>query len=294
MLESDTRRIKQVINMKKDQLTLAYSTCPNDTFIFHAMAKRLVDMQGLEFKIDLADVEALNRAAAKGVYAVSKLSFAAIGHLQGRYRILESGAALGRGCGPLIVARPDFNPERLVDAKIAVPGHWTTANLLFGLYIGRQLPVEVMTFDRIMPAVADGTVDAGVIIHEGRFTYPEHNLVCLADLGQWWEEKTDLPIPLGAIAVREDISRETTDKINRVIHCSIEFAHANPDAAEGYICSHAQEMAPEVIRQHIDLYVNPFSLQLGDTGKMAIAELFVRAVQKHIIPSCDIQNLFST
>jgi len=128
--------------MNKDQLPLAYSTCPNDTFIFHALAEQLVDMQGLSFKIDLADVEALNRAAAKGVYAVSKLSFAAIGHLQGRYRILESGAALGRGCGPLIVARPDFEPARLGEARIAVPGLWTTANLLLGLYVGSQWPVE--------------------------------------------------------------------------------------------------------------------------------------------------------
>jgi 1,4-dihydroxy-6-naphthoate synthase len=275
-------------------LSLAYSTCPNDTFIFHALAERLVDMRGLSFQIDLADVEALNRAAAKGVYAVSKLSFAAIGHLQGRYRILDSGAALGRGCGPLIVARPDFDRKHLADAKIAVPGHWTTANLLLGLYIGRKIPVEAMTFDRIMPAVADGTVDAGVIIHEGRFTYPAYNLACLADLGQWWEEKTGLPIPLGAIAIREDVGRETAGKISRVIHSSIEFAQANPDASDGYICKHAQEMAPEVIRQHIDLYVNSFSLKLGDTGKGAIAELFCQAVEKRIIPAGDSQNLFST
>ncbi|MCP3952997.1 MAG: 1,4-dihydroxy-6-naphthoate synthase, partial [Desulfobacterales bacterium] len=215
-------------------LSLAYSTCPNDTYIFHALAERLIDMQGLAFNIDLADVEALNRAAENGVYAVSKLSFAAIGHLQGRYRILESGAALGRGCGPLIVTRPDFNPERLADAKIAVPGHWTTANLLLGLFIGRKLPVEAMTFDRIMPAVANGVVDVGVIIHEGRFTFSNYNLTCLADLGQWWEAETGLPIPLGAIAVREDVGRETAGKINRIIYSSIEFAHARPDASDGY------------------------------------------------------------
>lgn len=265
------------------QLNLAYSTCPNDTFIFHALAERLVDMRELTFTIDLADVEALNQAAARGVYAVSKLSFAAIGHLKGRYRILESGAALGRGCGPLIVTRADFDRKRLMEARIAIPGHWTTANLLLGLYAGRPLPVEVLTFDKIMPAVADGTFDAGVIIHEGRFTYPEYNLVCLQDLGQWWEDETGLPIPLGAIAVREDISRETAGKIGRTIRSSIEYAHANPDAARGYIRRHALEMDPEVIQRHIDLYVNSFSLQLGVTGKRAVTEMFERASQKGIL-----------
>ncbi len=269
--------------MTEKLLSLAYSTCPNDTFIFHALAKRLVDMRGLGFKIDMADVEALNRAASKGVYAVSKLSFAAIGHLQGRYRILESGAALGRGCGPLIVARPDFDRQHLADAKIAVPGHWTTANLLLCLYIGRKLSVEAMTFDRIMPAVANGVVDAGVIIHEGRFTYPAYNLTCLADLGQWWEEKTGLPLPLGAIAVREDIGRETAGKISRIIRSSIEFAHAHPEASDSYICKHAQEMAPDVIRQHIELYVNRFSTGLGKEGQRAVGELFFRATQIGIL-----------
>jgi len=280
--------------MKDKLLSLAYSTCPNDTFIFHALAKRLVNMRGLAFTIDLADVEALNRAAAKGVYAVSKLSFAAIGHLQGRYRMLESGAALGRGCGPLIVARPDFNPQRLAEAKIAVPGHWTTANLLLGLYVGRKLPVEAMTFDRIMPAVASGAVDAGVIIHEGRFTYPAYNLTRLVDLGQWWEEETGLPIPLGAIAVREDVGPETAERISDIIRRSIEYAHANGRASEDYIRAHAIEMAPEVIRQHIELYVNPFTLQLGTEGKKAVAELFSMAAQKELFPAQDFQRIART
>jgi 1,4-dihydroxy-6-naphthoate synthase len=258
-------------------LSLAYSTCPNDTFIFHALAERLVNMRGLSFKIELADVEALNRAAAKGVYAVSKLSFAAIGHLQGRYRILESGAALGRGCGPLIVARPDFDPQLLADAKIAVPGLWTTANLLLGLYLGRNRPVEAMTFDRIMPAVADRTVDAGIIIHEGRFTYPDYNLICLADLGQWWETETGHPIPLGAIAVREDVDPEMDHKISDIIRNSIEYAYAHENESDTYIQKHAMEMEPKVIRQHIELYVNKFSIRLGEEGKTAVRELFSQA-----------------
>jgi 1,4-dihydroxy-6-naphthoate synthase len=258
-------------------LSLAYSTCPNDTYIFHALAERLVNMRGLGFRIDLADVEALNKAAGQGRYDVSKLSFAAIGYLQGRYRVLESGAALGRGCGPLIVARPGFDPQRLPEARIAVPGLWTTANLLLGLYLGRKLPVRSMTFDRVMPAVADGRVDAGVIIHEGRFTYPEHNLVCLTDLGQWWETETGYPIPLGAIAVRDDIAPETADKISRVIRSSIEYGAAHPAASADYIGRHAQEMAPEVIRQHIGLYVNDFSVSLKAEGRAAVRELFRQA-----------------
>jgi 1,4-dihydroxy-6-naphthoate synthase len=274
-------------------LSLAYSTCPNDTYIFHALAKRLVDMRGLAFKIDLADVEALNRAAANGVYAVSKLSFAAIGHLQGRYRILESGAALGRGCGPLIVARPDFDRKHLTDAKIAVPGHWTTANLLLGLYLGRKLSVQAMTFDQIMPAVAGGVVDAGVIIHEGRFTYPDYDLVCLEDLGQWWEAETGHPIPLGAIAVRDDIDPETTGKVSSLIRSSIEYAYAHENAADDYIRQYAFEMAPEVIRQHIDLYVNRFSIQLGKKGRQAVAELFARAQREKIIPQLE-RPVFAT
>jgi len=268
----------------KTRLNLAYSTCPNDTFIFHALAERLVNMRELAFTIDLADVEALNQAAARGTYAVSKLSFAAIGHLQGRYRILESGAALGRGCGPLVVARPDFDPAALAQARIAVPGHWTTANLLLGLYLERKLPVEAMTFDRIMPAVANGSVEAGVIIHEGRFTYSEYGLDCLADLGQWWEDETGHPIPLGAIAVRADIDSVIAGHIGEVIRESIEFAYAHPNAAGAYIRRHAQEMAPEVIQQHIDLYVNRFSIQLGPEGRRAVEALFSKARQNDLFP----------
>jgi len=279
--------------MQDKHLTLAYSTCPNDTFIFHALAERLVDMRGLAFRIELADVEALNQAAVRGVYAISKLSFAAIGHLQGRYRILDSGAALGRGCGPLIVARGDFDPRRLSDARIAVPGLWTTANLLLGLYAGRQLPVKAMIFDQIMPAVADGTVDAGVIIHEGRFTYPEYDLVCLQDLGQWWETETGLPIPLGAIAVRDDIDLETAGKVTTIIRSSIEYAFTHPNAASDYIHRHAEEMEPEVIQQHIKLYVNPFSIALGEEGERAVAALFARATEKGILPGSN-GPLFST
>ncbi len=200
---------------------------------------------------------------------------------------MESGAALGRGCGPLIVARPDFDPQRLADAKIAVPGHWTTANLLLGLYIGRKLPVEAMTFDKIMPAVAAGVVDAGVIIHEGRFTYPEYQLVCLADLGRWWEDETGHPIPLGAIAVRDDINSTTARNISAVIRSSIQHAYTNEDAAGNYIRQYAKEMGPEVIRQHIELYVNSFTLQLGAEGELTVTELFSRAKRKGLLPEHD-------
>lgn len=269
------------------RLKLAYSTCPNDTFSFHALSARLVDMRGLAFDIHLADVEALNKAAASGTYAVTKLSFAAIGHLQGRYRILESGAALGRGCGPLIVCRPGFDPQSLIGARIAVPGHWTTANLLLGLYLGRQLAVKAMTFDQVMPAVADGQVDAGVIIHEGRFTYPHYGLECLVDLGQWWENETGHPLPLGAIAVREDVDLATAVRISDTIRNSIEYAHTHPGASRAYIRAHAQEMEPEVIQQHIDLYVNDFSTKLGEEGRAAVRKLFALANSSGLFSNAD-------
>ena len=270
--------------MKKKQLTLAYSTCPNDTFIFHALAERIVDTRGLEFKIALADVEALNQAAAAGVYDISKLSFAAIGHLNGKYRILESGAALGRGCGPMVVARSGFRAQNLSEAKIAVPGYWTTANLLLGLYLGKKIPVQAMTFDRIMPAVVSGAVDAGVIIHEGRFTYPEYGLRCLVDLGRWWEDETGYPIPLGAIAVREDVSPEIAANVSAAIQQSIAYAYDNPGASDCYIQEHAQELSRDVIRQHIELYVNDFSRKMGPEGHAAVEALFSRAVQNGIFP----------
>ncbi len=258
-------------------LSLAYSPCPNDTYLFYALAHRRINLPDIDVDIHLEDVETLNRAAERGIYAISKLSFGALGHLQQSYGLLRSGAALGRGCGPLIVARPGFEPENLAAASVAVPGMWTTARLLLGLYAPEVDEPVPMPFDRIMPAVAEGTVDAGVIIHEGRFTFPAYGLVNIADLGEWWEKRTGLPIPLGGIAVRRDLGAGRAGRIDAAIRESVAWAFDHPGAADGYIREHAQEMAPEVIRQHIGLYVNRFTLDLGEEGEAAVAALFREA-----------------
>jgi 1,4-dihydroxy-6-naphthoate synthase len=266
------------------KLSLAYSTCPNDTYIFYALAHGKIDTGDLEFDIRLNDVEHLNQAARRGENDVSKLSFAAIGHLTETYALLESGAALGRGCGPMVVARPGTDLGRMKTGRVAVPGLWTTANLLLELFSDTRPETVPMVFDQIMPSVAAGETDLGVIIHEGRFTYQNHGLKCLVDLGEWWESETRMPIPLGGIAVRRDIPREIACQVETAIRESIAFTQKNPGQADNYIRSYAQELSEAVIRQHIDLYVNEFSTDIGEEGATAIDRLFLRARSKNIIP----------
>ncbi len=264
-------------------LTLAYSTCPNDTFAFFGLAEGHVKCPDISFDILLADVETLNHAARNRCYDVTKLSFAAMGHLRSSYWLLKSGAALGRGCGPLIVARPGTSIASLSDAIIAVPGMDTTACLLTGLYLAKPPRATAMTFDRIMPEVANGNFDYGVIIHEGRFTYAEYGLVNLLDLGLWWEQQTGLPVPLGCIAASRDLENDMIKKVEMAISDSIVFAFAHPELASPYVSAHAQEMAPAVIQQHIDLYVNAFSLDIGAEGIRAVETLFAMAEESRLI-----------
>lgn len=266
-------------------LTLGYSTCPNDTFIFYAIAHGRIDLIGLSYDITLADVEALNQRAEVGLMDITKLSFAAMGHLLGTYGLLHSGAALGRGCGPLIVARPGFDLESLDKIPVAVPGARTTAALLLSLFSSRPLQMVPMTFDRIMPAIQSGEFEAGVIIHEGRFTYASYGLECLLDLGHWWETETGLPIPLGGIAIRRDLPKEVIKRVNDTLKESVSYAFAHPGEADDYITLHAQEMAPDVISRHIDLYVNDFTLDLGKEGRLAVEVLFQKARVKGLMPA---------
>ena len=255
-------------------LSLGFSPCPNDTFIFHALVHGLVDSGGLAFQPELADVEELNRRARSGALDVAKVSYGALPALLDDYVLLRSGGALGRGCGPLVVAR---ETRDLSGARIAIPGEHTTAYLLLRLW-NPTLPAPVpMVFSEIMPAVARSEVDAGLIIHESRFTYPEHGLVSLADLGEWWEGETGLPIPLGGIAARRALGDEVIHGVERAIRRSVEFAWGHPEASREYIARHAQEMDPAVRQAHIDLYVNEFSADLGDQGERAVGELFRRA-----------------
>jgi 1,4-dihydroxy-6-naphthoate synthase len=266
-----------------EALTLAYSPCPNDTYIFAAWTQGLL-ADAPPVSVALDDVEALNQAARDGRYALTKVSYGAIPYLAREYRILRSGGALGRGCGPLLVARsPDaFDAAR---ATIAIPGEWTTAYLLLRLQLGFVPRIRVMRFDRIVDAVARGDVDAGLIIHESRFTYPAAGLVSLVDLGEWWETQTGLPIPLGAILARRDLSDADTAAIDETIRRSLAFARADEAAVAPYVREHAFEMDETVMRAHIGLYVNEFSMDAGDAGVAAVRALFGRAEAARLIPA---------
>jgi len=257
-------------------LSLGISPCPNDTYIFHALAKGCIPLP-CGFDLFMADVEELNGRARAGTLQVTKLSLAAMAHVLDEYVLLNSGAALGRGCGPLLVAREPLSPADLAAARVAIPGRMTTANLLLSLHGVLQGPREEMVFDQVMPAVAAGRADCGLVIHEGRFTYGGFGLHCVLDLGQWWESAYGLPLPLGAIAARRDLGMETILAVQDAIRRSLEHANANPAASRAWIREHAQEMADTVIDSHICTFVNDFSLDLRDEGRAAIRVLLEKA-----------------
>lgn len=259
--------------MKK--LSLGYSPCPNDTFIFYALAHKKV-RGSLEFSEMLRDVETLNRMVLRSELDISKVSFNAFGHLREDYCLLHTGSALGRGCGPLILAKKRLNIEDLAGKKIAIPGKMTTAYLLLQLFDPGITKVVEMPFDRIMNAVSLGAVDAGLIIHEGRFTYAGYGFVQIVDLGEWWERETGLPIPLGTIVAKRSLGADVINEIDRMLRNSIEYAFANHSMTRGYVREHAQELDDEVIDQHIGLYVNDYTLDIGD-GVEAVEELIKRA-----------------
>jgi len=265
-------------------LSLGYSTCPNDTYIFHAMTHGLVGCGSVRFEPTLKDVETLNQEARSQTLDVTKLSFAVIGQLRDAYGLLRSGAALGRGCGPLIVARPGSGLSGIASSRVAVPGLWTTANLLLGLYLSVHPKVEPIPFDRIMSAVAKGVFDYGVIIHEGRFTFESYGLVDLLDLGQWWEDETGLPIPLGGIAIRRELGPLTAEKVETTIRESVQYAFDHPEASRSHVKTCAQEMTDDVIDQHIALYVNDDSVSIGEEGVAAIEMLFKRGREAGMTP----------
>lgn len=265
-------------------LTLGFSPCPNDTFMFYPLVHGLVDTGGYCFNERLEDVETLNRLAVKGVLDVTKVSYAALGHIRNEYALLRAGSALGRGCGPLLVGKDQLDPTDLAGKTIAIPGRYTTAHLLLRLFNpGLENFIE-MPFHEIMDAVLSGQADAGVIIHESRFTYQGFGLHQLVDLGEWWEQETGLPIPLGGIVARRSLGAETINAIEGALAAGVEYARTNPDAAAGYIREHAQEMSADVCAAHIGLYVNDFSRDLGNEGERAIGELLRRAEVAGIVP----------
>ena len=267
-------------------LTLGYSPCPNDTFIFYAFIHGKIDTGGLEFKETLLDVETLNQKALKAELDITKISYHAFGHLRDNYALLRAGGALGKGCGPIVVTKDEYTMQELRDKKIAVPGKLTTATLLLYLYdpaFKNSSNLVIMPFHEILGAVANGDVDAGVIIHESRFTYVSYGLSRAIDLGQWWEKETGLPIPLGGILAKRELGRDLILKVDDLLRQSIEYSYNNRFEPMGYIKEHSQELSEGVIKDHISLYVNDFTMDVGDEGEKAVTELISRAESSGII-----------
>ena len=268
-------------------LTLAYSPCPNDCFMFDAMVHGRIDTEGLDFDVRLLDIDALNTAAFAGEFDATKLSFHAYAYCADRYVLLDAGSALGNNCGPLLISKRDI-PRAEVAAggvRIAIPGRFTTANFLCGLAFPQAQDKTPMIFSDIEPAVLAGRFDAGVIIHENRFTYEAKGLKKIIDLGEFWEAETGAPIPLGGIVVRRGLGDDVKQVLNRVMRRSVEYAFAHRAASLPYVRAHAQEMSEEVMYKHIDLYVNEYSVELGSEGRRAIELMFGRANALGLIPA---------
>ena len=270
-------------------ITVGFSPCPNDTFVFHAMIHGLVDTEGIDFQAHLDDVEALNQLAFRRELEVTKLSFNAFGHLAATYRLLNAGSALGSGVGPLLVKTKSENAGGVTHQlrTVAIPGHFTTANYLLDLAYPTIVEKREMVFHAIEDAVLRGEVDAGLLIHENRFTYAERGLEKIADLGAFWEQRTHLPIPLGGIAVRRTLPTEEQHRIDRVLARSVAYALEHPGASADYVRQHAQAMDPEVMRQHIALYVNDYTRDLGSRGRAAVRHFINDGRARAIIPDGD-------
>ncbi len=265
-------------------LTLGFSTCPNDTFIFDAMVHNKVDTEGLNFSLIMADVEELNREAFNNSIDITKISYHAFAYISKNYKILDAGSALGNNNGPLLISKTKIYSDEISNLKIAIPGKYTTANLLLSIAYPKTRCKKEYVFSDIEEAVYNNEVDAGLIIHENRFTYQERGFKKIIDLGEFWENKTKLPIPLGGIAVNRNLSENIQQKINRVLQHSIEFAYKNPNESLKFIKQYAQEIDDNVMLKHIDLYVNKFSIDLGTEGKNAIKKLYSIAENLKLIP----------
>jgi 1,4-dihydroxy-6-naphthoate synthase len=271
-------------------LTLGFSPCPNDCFMFDAIVHDRIDLEGLEFAPVIEDVEALNRRAFAGGADVTKLSYHAFAYCVREYALLDAGSALGRGCGPLLISARPITPEEVAaaDLRIAVPGKYTTANFLCGLAFPKAQNKTELLFSEIEGAVLDGRFDAGLIIHENRFTYEARGLRKIIDLGEYWESTTGAPIPLGGIVISRALPVDIQQKMNRVMRRSVEYAFAHPDASRPFVRAHAQEMSEDVMRQHIALYVNEHSVGLGSEGRRAVHTLFERAAAAGLRPELDL------
>ncbi|WP_141500638.1 1,4-dihydroxy-6-naphthoate synthase [Paenibacillus luteus] len=275
-------------------MNIAYSPCPNDTFVFHAWAHGLIP-GAPTLDVTYADIDITNNWAAKSKGPeIMKISYAALPWVLEDYKLLSCGGALGRGCGPLVLTNGgESEAASLAGKRVAVPSERSTAYLLFRLWAAQNVPggvgeIVVMPFHEIMPAVRDGHIDAGLVIHEARFTYPSYGLTMLTDLGSWWESDTGLPIPLGAIIAKRELD---TDTITEWIRASVDYAWTHPEESKSYIMMHAQELSSDVAQAHIDLYVNEFTANLGDEGYAAIEALLGRAAEEGLVPSFDLSLL---
>ena len=268
------------------KLTLGFSPCPNDCFIFDAIVHRRIDLEGLEFDVRMADVEALNKDAFAGDADVTKLSFHAYAHCVSNYVLLDAGSALGRNCGPLLISKRSITTEEVAAGhlRIAIPGKYTTANFLMGFAFPAATNKSELVFSAIESAVACGHYDAGLIIHENRFTYEQKGLKKIVDLGEIWEGETGAPIPLGGIVIRRSLPEDVKAAVNRVLRSSVEYAFAHPEASLPFVREHAQEMDEEVMYRHIDLYVNDYSVDLGPEGRRAVELLFERGRATGAVP----------
>ncbi len=266
------------------KLSLGFSPCPNDTFIFDAMMHGRIDTEGLEFEVFMEDVETLNRRAMLGELDITKLSYHAYAYLLEKYVLLDAGSAIGKNCGPLLIARQAMTDDQVDKALIAIPGRYTTANFLLSLAFPAATRKVETVFSEIENAVLEGKVDAGLIIHENRFTYEQKGLTKVIDLGEFWESSTGMPIPLGGIVVRRSLDKETQQKVNRVMERSVRFAFDHPGASKDFVVANAQEMEETVMNSHIQLYVNEFTKNLGGAGRAAIGKLFDVARARGVVP----------
>ena len=255
------------------KFTLGFSPCPNDTFIFDAMVNNKIDTGELEFDVQLADVQTLNENAIDGNIDITKISYGVLPLILNKYEVLNSGGALGKGVGPLLIANKMIPQEEINKKIIAIPGKNTTAHMLFSAAFPKATNKRFLVFSDIEKAVLDGRVDAGVIIHENRFTYQQRGLTKLLDLGEYWERVTNSPIPLGGIVMRNNFPAELRNKVDGLIRKSVEYAFSNYPLITDYVKQHSQEMEESVMRQHIDLYVNNYSIDLGIDGKAAVDKL---------------------
>jgi 1,4-dihydroxy-6-naphthoate synthase len=279
--------------MSKYQLTLGYSPCPNDCFIFDALVHKKIDTKGLQFDACLEDVETLNKWALKGELDVTKLSYHAYAYCLKDYILLKSGSALGFNCGPILISKKPVEKNKFRLKTVAIPGRYTTANFLLSLAFPQLSNKIEYVFSDIENAVLNEEVDAGLIIHENRFTYEAKGLYKIMDLGEYWDELIKAPIPLGGICIKRNKDKELQLLVNDLIKESVQYAFANPESAMPYVREHAQEMSEQVMKQHIQLYVNTFSADLGSVGTQAVELLFKKAVQTGLIKQPELPLLIS-